>query len=558
MELGILLLFIVLVTVPFVFFRYRFNSIPEIAFQREKISTANFPYLNWLIPFILFIMVVAIFGQSTDAVWNVIDDHEIMFFLGPDGRLTAGEIISTLSLTEVGNFGLQERFRPSYYFLRILECVLCGDNPFVWHIVRLVILWLGISLTWHLVAGRLGWLGGAIFCAYILTFPFWTDTIVKLGAGEMYAVLGLPLYVWGVVQANKPESSPKMQFAAGLSILVGSVVCIGSKENFLLLLFPSAFVAWRAFRERKYILCILALGSVAFAIFVGTAVAYLVIGSGTDIYKNSISPSSRSNIFLDALLTGLHLPTLLIFITLILFLSGTLFVQGISHKKRIALKKAIFWLIVLLGVFCSQLIFYNGVWPRGNRYDFPGILYIPLTAYILYLLIMDIAPGSQQVRISRVSIQVVFGSALLLMIFTKGYGMIVEQVQTYVESTHRFTHGMQELSLMLNQNPDHALILECDNMWQYEPVTSTQRFLRVYGVQNPMFLRLHGFSVHSGRTTQERFLAADLERISNEGSDLFLPLSQLEEFQDRCFSLDLATYTFHDCTVTDTFQMEQE
>ena len=97
------------------------------------------------------IMVLAIFGRVVASKWSVIDDHEIMLFLGRDGKLYLSEIFSTLKLTEVGNFGSLTRYRPSYYILRLLECVVWGANPAYWYAFRLGLLILAVSLFWNFV-----------------------------------------------------------------------------------------------------------------------------------------------------------------------------------------------------------------------------------------------------------------------------------------------------------------------------------------------------------------------------------------------------------------------
>ena len=68
------------------------------------------------------VVAYALFGSMLGAKWSPIDDHEIMWFLGPDGRIGWSEIPRVLmTQTEVGHFGgALARYRPSYYFLRVL------------------------------------------------------------------------------------------------------------------------------------------------------------------------------------------------------------------------------------------------------------------------------------------------------------------------------------------------------------------------------------------------------------------------------------------------------
>ena len=45
-------------------------------------------------------------------------------------------------------------------------------------------------------------------------------------------------------------------------------------------------------------------------------------------------------------------------------------------------------LVALLMVLSSQFVFYNGQWPAGCRYDFPGLLALPIMAFVLAWLML--------------------------------------------------------------------------------------------------------------------------------------------------------------------------
>jgi hypothetical protein len=497
------------------------------------------------------LIVLGIFGRITAAKWHFTDDHEIIFFLGPDGKLPPNEIFATFAFTEIGDFGVRERFRPTYYFLRISECAICGANPACWYVTRLILLWLGISLVWTLAMPRLGWIGAGLFCAYLLTFAYWLELIGKLGPGETYAVLGLPLYIWGVANAFRQNAKVIKQIAAGLAIIFGSIICMGSKENFLLLAIPSAVIAFRAFRLRKYYLLAFALGSIAFALFVGAAVGLLISAAGRDVYDNSISPLLRLSSLLDSMFSETNLLPIAILSGLTVAPAGLLLIRGISSESRKTILQTMLWFLILLTIYCSQIVFYNGVWPVGNRYDFPGMLYIPATVYLLYVLAEKILAGEEGVGRSRYIVRTVFVSALALVVLSKGYARIILLLEEYVRVTHEFTNGVAQVSSLLRQHPDDALVIESTNVWDYEPVGSYERFLRTSGVENPLFLRIHCYSWKTMAENNEHplrvRLAQELSVISAQGNDHFLPLSSLEDYGNRCFSVTLPNVTLTEC-----------
>ncbi len=212
----------------------------------------------------------AVFGIVLDAQWSVVEDFETMGWLGSDGRASLSEAPAILSNTEIGAYGVLARFRPTYYFLRVLETVAWGMNPTAWYGARLVLLGLAATLFWRITSPALGYLGSAILCLYGLTFGYWVDMVGRLGPSETYAVLGLPIYLVGVAHAFQDGYGRRWdRFVASSGILLGSLLCMGSKENFLLLLVPTLYVFVRAVRRREVVLA----GSAAASLLFGLCVA---------------------------------------------------------------------------------------------------------------------------------------------------------------------------------------------------------------------------------------------------------------------------------------------
>ena len=388
-------------------------------------------------------LALGIFGRSLWTDWNIIDDHEIVSFLGPDGKMSFGEIFSILPHTEIGQFGTFPRFRPSYYFLRLLECVLWGAHPFYWHAARLVILAFAVSIFWLLMLPSLRWLGSGILCAYALTFPYWVDVIGRLGPGETYAVAGLPIYIWGIVNGLKGgEISRKRKWLAGLAIFFGGIICIGSKENFLLLVFPSLYLAYKALRTKQPVLFFSALGNLLFASYVGTGILLAVTRSGTDIYANPVSPAIRIGKILGTLGSIQNLLPLLILIGIAIGLSAISLTCNFPREKRRSVLWTQLWLVVMCLLYLSQLFFYDGIWPTGNRYDFPGLLYIPVTIYVLFWLSRKMASeGNNNTLMPALRTSLLL--ALILAVLIKGYNPIIQSLDRDNKVTNRFTQGLK-------------------------------------------------------------------------------------------------------------------
>jgi hypothetical protein len=123
----------------------------------------------------------------------------------------------------------------------------------------------------------------------------------------------------------------------------------------------------------------------------------------------------------------------------------------------------------------------------------------------------------------------------------------IEAVNLYVEKTITFTMRIEQVSSLLKQHPGYALVLESGNVWDYEPVFSYERFLRAYGMENPIFLRIHGYSPDTVAAGLEKNLAASILDISIRGNDLFQPLPRLENYHNQCFSLNLSGSFQNEC-----------
>lgn len=503
-------------------------------------------------------LAIGIFGKSLWTNWNIIDDHEIMYFLGPDGKLPFSEIFSMLAKTEVGQFGTYPRFRPSYYFLRLLETSMWGAHSIYWHAFRILIIAFALGLFWLIMSPSLGWLSSGLLCAYALTFPYWSDVIGKLGPGETYAVAGLPIYIWGMVNALQR----KREFLAGIAIFLGGIICIGSKENFLLLVFPSLYLVYQSFRAKKTVIFFSSLGTLLFALYVGSSIMLAVSKSGTDIYSNPVSPMVRIGKIFGILVSGQNSIPISILIGMTVIFCAISLNSNLPWEKRKTALWAQFWLVVFCFVYLSQLFFYDGFWPTDYRYDFPGLLYIPAAVYVLFWSGQKIIFEKGNVT-TTLTLNASIIPALILVIAMKGYSPITQNIDANIKATNEFTHKIENIASALISHKDYALVIESGSTGDYEPILSYDRFLREYGATNELFLRVHGYSIESSDPGLQKELASSLIELSKKGNNYstssspfthsgnkcsflsvcnsdYLPLDQLKTFGDRCFSLSLS------------------
>ncbi len=234
------------------------------------------------------------YGPMLGSALVLIDDHEILRFLGADRRLSIPEIPALLqSSTEVGEWGQRSRLRPVYYALRMLETSLWGDDATLWFASRVVLLALiggGFgALMLYLARGKTPGLGRAIGASFlagigtllIVSMPAWTDIVRRLGPSEIYLGAGLVLFatgsylVWG---------SPARSLG-WVVLVLGFVIALGSKENAITLAVPLAgLFALRAGAARRWTVVVLGSLAAIAGLYISVGVGLGTVVGGGDVY----------------------------------------------------------------------------------------------------------------------------------------------------------------------------------------------------------------------------------------------------------------------------------
>jgi hypothetical protein len=511
-------------------------------FPKLLLPTARFNGL-----FILLasaVMVLSLHGPSLQAKWGVIDDHEIMSYLGQDGKLTMQEWGQYVSQSGALKPGVSLRYRPVYDIFRLTEVGLWDSNPQPWYIVRLTILTLFIATAWYITQSTIGFAGGGLLATYILTGDYWKDIVARLGPSEIYIALGLLIFAFFTHRLVLK----KQHWSHWLGIFVGFIIMIGAKENAVvlvpLLLIP-LYISYQNKSLSKMTLMYGGLGFL-FAGFVAWAVIAATMKSGQDVYAQATDASSRFSIAVLSLKTQQSKQLLVS-----LFLSGLFLVIVQLKAKTLKLTRPTLWFIGLqLGcwvLFISQFVFYNGYWPNHNRYDFPGVLYVPVYFISLVLFIKTIFEKTKLPPLQITAmLWAVFVGTVVTISMRGVVGTQVAVAQNLLETT-KYTNRIKDLTLFFKNNQNASVIFESSNVLSdYERIYSYTVFLRAHGVSNPFFLKLNGYSSETVNPGLEQNLAKELEVIEAEGNTRFLPL--LEADLTNCYSLAISGLPTTPCT----------
>lgn len=449
----------------------------------------NLKLLTFIAPLLL---ILYSYYPLTQARWAIIDDHEIVNFIGNQTYLPISDIPRVLNQTEVGSNKTIQRFRPTYYSMRVALSSFIGHHPGVWHALQILIL---ISFTVALTRICLIFASPLVsfgFVVFAISQPYVSDSISRLGPGENYAIWGISLLIFGGLRAYRIS---KYDILASLLTFFGIILAAGSKENFLILGILPLWILFLPKVKAPLFSKIASTISLGYLTWIALTIINRLSASQADVYGNPVSPESRLKLIFNLL----QRPDFLI------WLLGTLliyqFIRILSQRYHAdkasteTLKKYCWTSLLLLGIYSFQYIFYGGKWPDlwGDvYYSFPGTLAKELAILLLLLTIIKLL--SIRFSLNRNTIHivlfVVMCSYLTLSLRTINYAHKISV--RFTNGSQQFDQKLQELFVFLRLNPSAAIYLDYPTIIDFEPNVSLERFIRAAGFKNPIFITVKG------------------------------------------------------------------
>jgi hypothetical protein len=494
-----------------------------------------------------------LWGENLKAKWGVVDDHEIISFLGPSGSMSLARFPKLLMATEFSRPGISQRYRPSYYLLRLGETFFWGDSPFLWYSCRLLLFAVTVMILWWLFSKYVGLFAGMLLTMYIFTFHYWADIWTRLGPAETYAVFGTALYVAGFVRAleviREGENLSRRWSLDWLLMLLGAIVAMGSKENFVILLVPTVVLLVILWKKRRLDITSMTASAVigGFGVFISAAVSIALSKTHKDIYANSVEPVGRLELLFQGMgnvfSNGYFLAALIAIVASTAAVYLYLKQQG-DRDRYLLLNRAVAKYFsasaVILFVYISQYAFYSGKWPADNRYDFPGGLCLPIFILVTAILLRDIGNVFTGSAYWRRCVSGLFSLLLCVLIIGRGYDPLRADSRVNSEKTQIFSNGMVKVAEILRNDPNSILLFVSSSAWDYEQVYSTALFLQNYGVTNPFYLYIYQHPKYA-TTGFEESLASQLLSLSRSGekNKNFYPMGALDGTRP-CYSISFS------------------
>jgi hypothetical protein len=461
-----------------------------------------------------------------DAKWGLIDDHEVIGFVGTADRLPLSRVPAILADTELTPNSTLPRFRPSYYGLRILEAVAWGKNATLWYAARIAIAVLVALALAHVCLQAAGPILTMGFLPFALSSPYWGDVFARAGVGETYCALGLALIAFAL------GGQPRETLSTGrvAVIALGIVIAAGAKENFLLL---GAVPLWFLVAAKPRVSLAgkaISLGVLIYLAWIAVTVFLRVRSAGTDIYANDASIAFRLRLLLSFLsLQVVHFWLAALAIALIVSWR----VSAVGKPLR-----GYFWAGgVLLAIYASQFVFYAGQWPYvPNRFQFPGVLAYHGAVLLGFAGLVAAAMAWKMPDRAVMALQIAAAAALLYWSIGD-FGLNRAQAYKTVETTVAFDRNLNVVRAELAKDPSRPLVINSHYFNDYEPIFSIERFLRAASIGNAIALRL-AYTPGLGDTREEA-LGRTLAELSRDGQKgLFVPLSGID--LARCYSVGMS------------------
>ena len=461
------------------------------------------------------------------AGWGIVDDHEVFDFLGTKQHLPFSEVVSTvLDKTEVGS--LEGRFRPVYYFLKVLETAAWGRDVHLWYGFHALTFAFFLGAVWWVLFRILGLLPSALCMVPIAFAKFWGAVWGRLGPSEVYAAPAIGLMALGCYEIFFAPSVMRRNLGC-VALTVGTLIAVGSKETMLPLACLTVFVVALAVVDRRLTMLSGSMAAVITILFSSIVVCIVLrqlAATGADYYGNSVSIDVR----LKATLRLMR-PFGIIFIVVATIAIAVVARSILRSGKPIWGVESVGMLgtlCFLLGLFVSQELAYSGSLPTATRYDFPAML-IPV-CFILWIgCVTNLrvrASGSER---KAENMALGFGVAIAIVFLAaggiEGVRYSAGMVETNIVKTKQFSGELAAIVSRAKTDPVAPIILEAYGPGAYEPVFSLQRYLSSAGLKNPIAVRLHADPMASGVLYES--LEKTLRQLQDEGGRSFLRLADL-------------------------------
>ena len=429
------------------------------------------------------------------------------------------------------------RYRPVYHIIQSMNQVIFRDNVALWYVERISIAALCIALASLILSYYCNYVLAFIFSAFIFFRWYWGDVWCRLGPQEGYATMGLVIYCWSLQKQahglGVNREKLKNSCMQSLILIFGFILAIYTKESFIFLSLIALLATIYFYRHKRwgsfFTSCITLL--LSFHVMFNIKA---VLSGGYDVYSNSVDLGT-----LLLLLGGIfgydyHLGIWKYIVILSLLAYIIFFMTSLkSHYQFLykQIKNILLFGIILLLVYASQYLIYNGDYPSGfGRYNIPGMLSAELYFLALFIVAMPILEKSRFKYLSKYSL---YAMILILFIgFFRNANVVHVAGVNNVRKTSEFQIFISKLTQIINDEKDILVVFES----QYSPILETELIYSTssilsyrVGYDVPNAIRYHKLRYPFNNLLEDNILNAQRQSSQKKGL--------LKKYENNCISV---------------------
>jgi len=484
-------------------------------------------------------------GDLAGSKLGMVDEIDLVEFVGARGRVAFSDIPRILlEKTEVGNFGASPRYRPFYYFSRVSETALWGLDGSSWYRWRILMFGMVIATMLWLCTQYLGLVLGSIITIYTLSFPMWVDIWSRsTGPAEEYSSLGTALFALGAWFFVRQWQRGAKLLASSITVAVGAIIAMGSKENMLLLEVPLCIAllagVWR--RRVDWGSAAAFVIAIAFGAWVASAIVLHFIDAKVveDIYGNSLHADLLRSRWMVIVYKG-------VLIAAIGAAAMDLILRNVVDRKELRRYRSLAWnncfyATIVVAVFVFNFFFYTGRIPNGSRYDFPAVLALPALLILLVKVVGETAGVFGLGVLARKAAGFVLAIVLVVYV-AKAPWALPAAAKEAVARNSAFATGLQEAKRITSEHPQWPIFVESFSYLDYEPVQALAFFFIANSINNPRYLAYvvnpYGEPRSEFQSTLDRMLVSESDKgLADRG---YSPLAEAMTASDgECFAVIL-------------------
>jgi hypothetical protein len=484
----------------------------------------------------VLVMVYLSFGNSLSIDFGPIDDHEIFRFLGTDRKIIPFQIPKILwQETEIGHWSEVARFRPIYYFLRVLETATFENQATYWYASRIIMLSLTVSFLVFIVtesfvtASRvLRICAGITFAMFLLSLSALSEITMRLGPSETYLVLAFSIFLYSSVKILKDSSRRGYWYLNCLA----AIIAIGTKESAVALIAPFIYVFIKQLKANRQIrlrTIIQALPIVVLAVLAVVGPMKSISTTGTDIYGSERSLSGSLSLVLSYFKSSStrENSVALIFIG-ICFVVYSYRRTEIDKNSRVVL----FLAITLYFVLITEFVFY-----QGNFTELRYLLISQISSRILVFLCLAMIFNTIFSTLTK--FRTLFGLLVITTFFisnnvfqdySKSRSSNIEIGIKNATLTNEYQNKIAEIEIALQSQRYSGIVIQLNSVWDYEPAYAISQYAAFLGNGLPVSVNLIIGTVSPGIET---ILLEQLKGFQDDGSSEWNLKSKSQSFQTK-------------------------